>query len=550
MTEPRAASPFLPSQAGSDLLALFYEEPIERVNYRWEARLVERVPTIASGDVITQQVPVMDGMRYADESGTVHQHTGSTTRRMSQLVVTFTLQSDLRWSDGTPVTAKDAVLGYHLAQTQEARGRWRNLAERTSRFVAVDELRLRWEGIPGYHDTAFPGFLFPLQPAHRWQGHTLTTIVEDRTPPATGPFKITTWEAGRQVRLTPNPHYNGPEPTLKEIVVRFPQEDPGLWSELLVNGACDVILPDPVILTAWQQWAQLGTLGEAIVWADVAPVMLRLDLNLAPVGAEDSPVQDLLVRQALSRCIDRELLVHTMPEETLAPADSFIPPNHPTYAASSATPNRYDPEVGGRLLDRAGWRDADGDGLREAYGVAGFADGDPLLITLYLPSQYFVIAASIAGDLETCGVKANLAPMDLRVLYASDPASPLFGRSFEMALVGWQAEIPGVCGAWTSERIPNEENGWQGENFSGFTSENYDEACRRALSTVDAAEQAAALGEATSILDATQPSIFLAWRPFWFVARPTVLGLKPDASAYGTLWNAEAITIGEPAAQE
>lgn len=546
-TEPRAASPFSPSQSGSDLLALFYEEPVERVNYRWEARLVERVPSIATGDVITQSVPVMDGMRYADSSGAIHQYTGSAAEQMSQLVVTFTLKADVRWSDGTPITAKDAVLGYHLAQSQEAQGRWRVLAERTSRFTAVDDRRLRWEGIPGYLDADFPGFLFPLQPAHRWQGQTLTIILEDRTPPGTGPFQITTWEAGRQVRLAPNPHYVGTAPTLQEIVVRFPQEDPGLWPELLVNGTCDVILPDPVLLTDWQLWAQLGVLGEAVVWVDIAPVMLRLDLNLAPVTQITSPVQDLLVRQALARCIDRELLVQTMPEEALAPASSFVPPNHPAYAGSSVTPKRYDPEVAGRLLDNAGWRDGDGDGLREAYGVPGFEDGDPLIVTLYLPSQYFVIAATVAGDLETCGVKANLAPMDLRVLYAADPASPLFGRSFELALVGWQAEIPDICGVWTSDRIPAEDRAWRGENFSGFASDAYDDACRRALAVVDAETQAVALHEAASILDAAQPSIFLAWRPFWFVAHPNVLGLKPDASAYGTLWNAENIRIGDPA---
>ena len=57
-TEPAYASPFIPSQAGDDLLALFYEEPVERVGYRWEARLIERVPSLEAGDVFTQAVPV------------------------------------------------------------------------------------------------------------------------------------------------------------------------------------------------------------------------------------------------------------------------------------------------------------------------------------------------------------------------------------------------------------------------------------------------------------------------------------------------------------
>lgn len=56
-TEPKYASPFAPSQSANDLLALFYEEPLERVGHRWEARLVERVPSVATGDVITARSP-------------------------------------------------------------------------------------------------------------------------------------------------------------------------------------------------------------------------------------------------------------------------------------------------------------------------------------------------------------------------------------------------------------------------------------------------------------------------------------------------------------
>ena len=47
--EPVTASPFYPSQAGSDVLALFYEAAIERVGYAWVPRLVTEVPSLANG---------------------------------------------------------------------------------------------------------------------------------------------------------------------------------------------------------------------------------------------------------------------------------------------------------------------------------------------------------------------------------------------------------------------------------------------------------------------------------------------------------------------
>ena len=541
--EPQAISPFVTDPSADDILSLYDEPPIERVGYGWEARLVERVPSLLTGDVITRSVPVSTGMRYADPLGFVRQFTDTTAAELPQLVVTFTLKPDLLWSDGQPITSRDAILGYHLAQLPEAEGQWHDLVERTASFVAVDELTLRWEGIPGYLSADFPGFMFPLQPAHRWQGQTLESILSDRTPPATGAFRITAWESGREVRLAPNDNYAGPAPKLEEVIVRFPQVDPQTWTSLVADGTCDVIPPYPIAQTSWQQWANLGIAGQAIVWADVAPTVLRLDLNTNPVQdpTHATPLQDPRLRTALSGCISRKQLTQALPSEALAEATGFIPPNHPAYVETE--PAAYNPEASGRALDEIGWQDENGDGVREAHNVPGIADGEPLSLTLSFASQYFVIAAHLAANLETCGVGVNSQPTDARQLYSPGPESPLFGRTFDMALLGWQVGVPQICGAWLSQRIPGEANDWSGENFSGYTSEEYDAACRQALSAIDVEQQYTPIDEAHRLLNETMPTLFLAWRPFWFATRSDVLGIRPDVSATGTLWNIEEISI-------
>lgn len=549
-TEPQAASPFRPSQSGSDLLALFYEEPIERARYQWQPRLVTDLPTFDNAGVITRVVTVREGTRYADPLGFVRTFTATDPLELPQMVVSFTLASGLQWSDGISITAQDAVLGYHLAQSPQAEGRWRTLVERTARFTAIDDLTLRWEGIPGYLDADYAGFMFPLQPAHRWQGQTLLGILDDRTPPASGPFKITAWVSGREIRLIPNPYFHGPPPVLEEVVMRFPQQSPSTWGKLLIDGTCDVLLPDPIVLTAWDRWAQLGAAGEAIVWADAAPSFLRLDINLAPVRQEqddtDEEAEPYLLaeaelRRALGACINRDLLAETMPAEALTPALGFIPPSHP--AITETTQPTYRPSTARTTLQELGWRDDDLDGIREAHDIPDIRDGRNLSLKLHFASAYFSPAAHIAADLEACGFDIQLHPTDRRQLYAVDAASPLFGRQFELALIGWRANVPGVCGTWFSHRIPTEENDWLGENFSGFASEDYDAACKRALSALTLEEQRAALAAAQGFLNEALPTIFLAWRPFWFVSRPDVTGIEPDASAYGTLWNSEEIAI-------
>jgi len=542
-TEPTYASPFAPSQSANDLLALFYEEPLERVGHRWEARLVERVPSVATGDVITRTVPVPPGTRYVNATGAIQTNESEETLQLPQLVVTFTLKTDAKWSDGTSLTTDDVILGYYLAQSPETYGRWRDLVERTASFVAVNRHIARWEGIPGYLSTDYPGFLFPPQPAHRWKNKRLAQVLDDRTPPATGPFRIVAWEAGREVRLEPNPYYSGMPPTLEIIIFRFPKLDPGSWGELLLAGQCDVLLPDPVMQTDWQTWMYLLGQGQAMIWADVAPVVIRLDFNLQPAEETLSPLYDPRIRHALVQCIDRTALSEALSGEAFVPASGFIPPGHPAYDPNVATLTAYDPIAAQTLLDEIGWRDEDGNGIREAHDVPEFTDNTPLSLTLHLAPQYFVTAAHIAADLETCGISVQSKPTEAQLFYANDAVSPLFGCTFEMALFGWRAELPQLCGGWLSTRIPTEDTNWVGENFSGYVSEAYDAACQRALTAIDIDEQDTALQAADALLMEDLPTVFLTWRPFWFIARPQVRGLRPDGSAYSTLWNSEELYI-------
>ncbi len=536
-TEPEAASPFAPSASGDALLSLFYEPPLERHLYRWEPRLVTHLPTLATGDVVTRMVMVPVGGRYVDLSGAVRVHEGPQPRVLPQMVVTFTLREGVRWSDGELLTAKDVLLGYHLAQSVEARGPWRALVERTSRFTAVNERMLRWEGVPGYLTTDYARFLFPPQPAHRWQGWRLQQVLQDRTPPATGPFQIVAWEGGREVRLRRNPHYVGATPRLDEVVFRFLPPSPEVWPSLLADGRCDLMTAEAAAQVGRRQWEGLQAQGKVRVWEAAAPVLVRLDLNLAPEGGEPSPLEDRQVRHALATCLDRQRLGGALPTEVSLPAEGFFPPGYPVPPADERV--TYDPRRGMAMLSAAGWRDEDGDGVREAHGVAGFEDGTPLSLTLHLAPQYFVLAAYIAADLEQCGVAVTPVPTEVQLLYAADAVSPLFGRTFQMVLFGWQVQLPQVCGSWLSERMPTEANGWEGENFGGYSSAGYDGACRRALRAVDVRVMDAALQEAQAYLLHDLPTIFIAWRPVWFVASPRLHGLQPDASAPSMFWNAE-----------
>ncbi len=522
-------------------LVLITQAPLaRRVGYRWEPVLLADLPSVEAGTLVTRMVRLPTGAPYVDPTGVVRTNDGP-PMSLPQMEVEFHLREGLRWSDGEPLTAEDILFAYHLAQEEGVAPHWQALVQRSVSLEAVDARTLRWVGLPGLLTAEPVTMLPPPLPAHRYRYQHWGEIVRDRQPLASGPFLLESWqEAG--LRFRPNPYAPEP-PKLDEIVVRYLPADRQQWPALLRDGSCDILLPAQAMQIEWRSWAALAQAGEVLIWADVGPrpAFVQLALDLAPADGHPSPLADLGVRQAIDACIDRTALVRALRGGALFPATTFIPPRHPAHL--EASPLLPSAEAAQAQLDHLGWRDEDGDGIREAHGIDGFAAGKPLSLTLYLAPAYTVPAALIAADLARCGIGVEPRTVDAQQLYAPDEASPLFGRTFDLALFGWETVIPQVCGTWLSTRIPAAENGWRGENFSGYRDADYDAACRAALEAVEPQARDEALRRAESRLAHDLPTLFLFWRPWWFVSTPRVIGLQPDFSTGAALWNITDVDV-------
>ena len=89
------------------------------------------------------------------------------------------------------------------------------------------------------------------------------------------------------------------------------------------------------------------------------------------------------------------------------------------------------------LLEEVGWVDADGDGVREAAGVEGIADGTLLEFkwqstTATMRIQYMQIFQQNLAD---CGIKVNLENMAAGEYFADGPDGPVFGRQLRPGFV-------------------------------------------------------------------------------------------------------------------
>jgi peptide/nickel transport system substrate-binding protein len=73
----------------------------------------------------------------------------------------------MTWADGTPVTAADSVYSFQLDADPITPGSKFKI-ERTESYTAVDDLTVRWVGIPGYLDPDYFTNVWQPLPRHQF----------------------------------------------------------------------------------------------------------------------------------------------------------------------------------------------------------------------------------------------------------------------------------------------------------------------------------------------------------------------------------------------
>ena len=102
--------------------------------------------------------------------------------------------------------------------------------------------------------------------------------------------------------------------------------------------------------------------------------------------------QDPSVRKALTAAINRKNLLHILNLPDNTPIIDVLLTKSQIYRGEIPEPLPYDPKLSRQLLDKAGWRDVDGDGIRERNGqkfhfTATAPEGDWSTTAVYVQDQ-------------------------------------------------------------------------------------------------------------------------------------------------------------------
>ncbi|MED1470202.1 oligopeptide ABC transporter substrate-binding protein [Bacillus salipaludis] len=360
---------------GSLTYALVYDTPFEgTLNYAYY-----------TGQPDAEVLQFFDIPLFSTNADYEFTNDGAATYEMSNdnKTITVKIKDNVNWSDGKPVTSQDyeysfLVIGnkdytgvrYGDAIIQSIVGMKEYHAGKSKNISGIKIIDDKTLSIT-FKD-ANPSLITGLWP-YAMPKHYIGDIpIKDlakadkihKTPIGFGPYKIKKMVPGESVEFERNDDYFGGKPKLKTIIAKV--VNPKVILQSLKKGEVDVA-DFPVD----QYPAAKGSKNfQFIGQIDLAYNYIGFKLGhwdaKKGVNVMDNPkFQDKRLRQAMAYALDQKSVGEKIYNGLRFPATSLIPPSFPSWYNKDANAIGYDPEKAKQLLDEAGYKDTDNDGLRE-----------------------------------------------------------------------------------------------------------------------------------------------------------------------------------------
>jgi peptide/nickel transport system substrate-binding protein len=315
------------------------------------------------------------------------------------LVHTWTLQPNVTFHDGTPLTAETVKWNFDY-RIEEEKPTWDLIPIES--VEAVDPATVRvtlTRPAPGmYGVLANKPFSIYDQATYERLG---AEGVKNEAN-GTGPFMVSEFVPNERLVLVKNPNYwQEGLPYLDEVVIL---SVPDINTRATMLEAGDVEMAFDLSI---QDIDRLKGNPDIEILEQFGSRQWYITLN-----NKKAPTDDVLVRKAINHAVDKQGIIDAIylgEYATIARA-VYLMPTIDGY--SDAGVYEYDPAQAVALLEEAGWVDTDGDGVREK-------DGQPLALDLYTRQ------GGAAGDIETAElVQAMLAEVGIQTnIIVEDGAS-------------------------------------------------------------------------------------------------------------------------------
>ena len=431
------------------------------------------------------------------------------------LSYTITLREDAAWEDGKPVTSADAVFTIRkIVDPKIPANVFKPVFEE---FVSVEALDARRFQVRFSKPYAFRSmaFVLPLLPAHGFAGQNFLKAKQNRAPLSNGPYRFVAWKAQESVELERNEKYAGPRGHFDRIVFRIVPDNTTAY-RLLVGGELD------------EDQLDSGLKDRAARDPDFAACcrlveFYNLDYNYIALNARSPLFADPRARRAMTMLLDRAAIVRGLYKGSARIISGPWAPDSPAYEAR-VPPLPFDPAGAARLLDEAGWKDSDGDGVRDR-------EGRPFAFDLLVSAGSEVgrqIDEMLAAELARVGVTARIRTLEWAAFVEKVDAG-----DFEAASLAWSAVDPNPDPYfyWHSSQCSP-----QGLNNGCYASPEADRLMETARLETDAVRRREVLGRLHRLLRDDAPAIFVVNAAQKMAFRKRIRGLTTSPLGLYGIW--------------
>ncbi|HFU7089865.1 TPA: ABC transporter substrate-binding protein [Bacillus cereus] len=436
-----------------------------------------------------------------------------------QLTYTFHLRKNLKFSDGSPLTADDVAFtltllhdkayegGLDIAQYAVKGGKEYKEGKATSiegiQVVDPQTIKITTEKVNSQALTNLGGPV--LSKAYYGKDYKQNTSLDYLKalygqPIAAGPYKFEKYVPGQEVRFVANEHYYAGKPKIKNFIYKITSGDTGF--QLFQTGELDY----SGFRANTENIDQLKGLEFANINLESSS-----DIAYIYVNNKKSYLKDKKVRQALTYGLDRKKYVDTALQGYGSVANVPIAPVSWAYTEEGINKYPHDVEKAKKLLDEAGWK-VGSDGVREK-------DGQKLKLTYYASNtgktnDIFIPIAK--ESYKEIGVELNPELMDFNTML-----SKVGKGDYDLAAVS----TPGIS---DPSEVVSEYLSTNPKSDTGYNNPKVDDLIVKGIGTTDIEKRKAIYKELYKELSDDPPVILLNYRKLLYAHNARIKGIDPE----------------------
>ncbi len=334
----------------------------------------------------------------------------------------------------------------------------------------------------------------------------------------TGPYTFVGWEPSVHIELARNAHYFGETPAFDRVFILI-VKDQNAWIRKLKMHEVDIMYLQPEQYRTAVMEGKGPLLGQKNI---ETKRMSTLSYTYIAYNQNTPFFSDKRVRQAMTLSFDRVGMIKNIFYDLYHEVSGPFAKEMPCYDQTIA-PMPYDLELAKKKLDTAGWKDTDGDGIRDKV-IDGKKIPFAFTLTIYGSSDEYATVANVWREaLLQIGVR-----MDPRPLEWSTMLKKVEEREFDAYTSAWAMDWDvDLMQIWHS----SEADKPQSSNRIGFKNKEADRIAEALRAEMDPTKRVALCHEFHKLAHEEQPYTF-----FYENVRPVLYWNDLNTPEFSKVW--------------